>query len=181
MTDFTTECAPVDRPTRESAILALLSLQPVFEADIVDIADTATAFADGEKWILDYVGTVPAETTESVIVIRAIVVNWCCWSGLYFFLLLLFLGLFLDLLLLLLFRLFFRLRICRLFFGFGGVGRDDNIIGGGSILFLLLVTLFAAFVLAGTVLRNRFLLFFFWISGGCGLFNLLSSRSWLAL
>ena len=55
LADFAAERAPVDCPAREAAILALLRLEPVLEADIVDVADASTAFADREQWVLNYI------------------------------------------------------------------------------------------------------------------------------
>ena len=55
LTDFTAECAPVDCPACEAAILTLLGLKPVLEADVVDVADAATALADREQRVLNYI------------------------------------------------------------------------------------------------------------------------------
>ena len=55
LADFAAERAPVDCPAREATILTLLRLEPVFEADVVDVADASTALADGEQWVLKYI------------------------------------------------------------------------------------------------------------------------------
>ena len=55
LADFAAERAPVDCPAREAAILTLLGLEPVLQADVVDIADASAALADGEQWVLNYI------------------------------------------------------------------------------------------------------------------------------
>ena len=39
----------------------------------MDEADTTTALADGEKWVLDHVGTVPTEATEDGVIVIHVV------------------------------------------------------------------------------------------------------------
>ena len=88
MANFTTERAPVDSPARECSILALLRLEPVLEAYVVDVADASTALANGEQRVLQHVIAVPAEATESFVIIRIVIEDSCWlihWSGLGFF------------------------------------------------------------------------------------------------
>ena len=121
LTNFAAKSAPVDSPTRECAVLALFSLEPVLEADIVDIAHATTTFADREKRILDHVVTVPTEATERIVIICVVIKNLCRWifRGC--------LGLF-----------------SRLGFGLGRVSRHNNSI---FLLFIFFVTFFASLVL----------------------------------
>lgn len=46
LTYLATKCSPVDGPASECPVLVLLRLQPVLEADIVDVADSTATFAD---------------------------------------------------------------------------------------------------------------------------------------
>jgi len=67
--DLAAEAAPVDGPARESTLLCHLRLQPVLEARVVNVAHTATAFADGQEWVLNLVATVPAKAAEHFLII----------------------------------------------------------------------------------------------------------------
>ena len=68
LADLTTEGSPVYRPTSESLALALLGLQPVLEANIVDVADTTTAFADREQGVVNGIAAIPAKSAERRII-----------------------------------------------------------------------------------------------------------------
>ena len=75
VTDFASKGPPIDGLARMCPILALLRLQPVLEADVVDVADTSTALANGEERVLNDVVAVPAESAEGFFIFF----DCCSW------------------------------------------------------------------------------------------------------
>ena len=50
-------------------MLSHFRLQPVLQACVVDVTNSAAALAHSQEWILRRVGTIPTETTENIIVL----------------------------------------------------------------------------------------------------------------
>ena len=75
--DLTAKRSPVDCMAREGATFAHLGLQPVLEAGVVDETHAATALAHRHQRIVEYVGAIPTETTENIVVLLS---YDGCWS-----------------------------------------------------------------------------------------------------
>ena len=87
MANLAAKGSPVDSPAGKGAILALLRLEPVLEASVMDIANATAALADRQEWILNHVRAVPTEPTKRIIVVSIVIKlllgGRVCWFGLF--------------------------------------------------------------------------------------------------